>query len=57
MVYKIEEVDSKNISLMNKEVENFGVVVATKHKKKFIELNKKFEKVLKAYDERGRIIY
>ena len=38
----------------NEKVVDFGVVVATKDKNKFLELNEKFKNVLEAYDERGR---
>lgn len=56
VVYIVEEVDSERVVRMSKEVVDFGVKVATKDKNKFIVLNAKFEKILEAYDERGRKI-
>ena len=43
MVYRVKEVDKEKISKMTKEMVDFGVVVAEKDKKKFLELNAKFE--------------
>ena len=41
---------------MTKEMVNFGVVVVAKDKKKFLELNAKFEEMMKVYEEeRNRI--
>ena len=56
MVLKVDEVDNEQVAQMNKEVADFGVVIAAKDKRKFLELNEKFE-VLKFYDERRRKIY
>lgn len=57
MVCRVEEVDSEKVALINKEVADFRVVVAAKAKNKFLESSEKFEKVLEAYEERGRTIY
>ena len=39
MVYRVEEVDSEKVALMNKEVSNFRVVLSAKDKNKFLEIN------------------
>ncbi len=46
--------DSERVTQMRKDVADFGVKVAMKDKNKFLEMNAKFEKVIEAYDERGR---
>ena len=56
MVYRVEEVVSEKVSRMTKEMVDFGVVVA-KDKNKFLELNAKFEELLKSYEERGNRIH
>lgn len=35
---------------------SFGSVVAGKEKSKFLELNAKFEEIIKAYEEREKMI-
>lgn len=57
MVLRVEEVDSEKVAQINNEMVGFGVVVAIKDKNKLHDLNDNFEKVLEAYDERGRKIY
>ena len=42
---------------MTKKIVDFGVVLVAKDKNKFLELNNKFERVLEAYEERGRRIH
>ena len=42
---------------MTKEMVDFGTVVASKEKRRFLELNAKFEEILKAYEERGNIVH
>ena len=41
---------------MAKEILEFGDVVARKEKSRFLELNARFEEILKAYEERGKKI-
>lgn len=57
MVYREEEVDSEKVSRMTKEMVDFGVIVVAKDKNKLLELNAKFEEILKAYEERGNRIH
>ena len=56
MVYRIDEVDSEEVNKMTKEMVDFGTVVAGKEKCKFLELNEKFEEILKVYEDRGNRI-
>ena len=57
MMYREKEVDSEKVSLLTKKMMDFGVVVATKDKNKFLEVNAKFEEMLEAYEERGNMIH
>ena len=45
---------SQQITRMAKEMLEFGDVVSRKDQSRFLELNGKFEEVLKAYKERGK---
>ena len=55
-IYRVDELHSGDINKMTQEMLSFGSVVANKEKDKFIELNAKFEEILKAYEERGNKI-
>ena len=55
-VYRADEVGSQQITRMAKEILEFGDVVSGKEKNRLLELNAKFEEVLKAYEERGKQI-
>ena len=54
IVYKANEVDSEKGSQMTKEMKYFGVVVSVKDKKKILDLNTRFEKILEAYEEKEK---
>ena len=55
-VYRDDQVSSQQIFGMTSEMLKFGNVVSRKEQSKFLELNAKFEEVLKAYEERGKQI-
>lgn len=58
MVYRADEVDSEKVSKMTREMIYFIVVVTEKDKNKFLELEVKFEEMLKAYnEERENVIH
>ena len=57
IVYKVDEVDSEKVTKMTMEMMDFGVLVSKKDKGKFLELNAKFEEILKEYEERGNMIH
>lgn len=56
IVYKSNEVGSQHVTKMTKEMFDFGDVVAGKEKPRFLELNARFEEILKGYGERGKNI-
>jgi hypothetical protein len=55
-VYRADEVDSEEINKMTREMVDFRTMVSGKEKHRFLELNAKFEEILKAYEERGNKI-
>ena len=52
-VYRSEEVGSKDIFGMASEMLKFGSAVSSKEEDRFMQLNARFEEVLKAYEDRG----
>ena len=47
-----DEVDSQQVTRMAQDMLKFGDVVARREKSRFLELNAKFEEILKTYEER-----
>ena len=52
-MYRPEEVGSKDIFGMASEMLKFGSAVSSKEEDRFMQLNARFEEVLKAYEDRG----
>ena len=55
-IYRASEVSSKIFFGMASKMVKFGNVVSRQEYDRFLELNAKFEEVLKAYEERGKKI-